>query len=96
MENIQLPTTRLDVIRETLQRSQQVASECKQREVVVTYDLAVAKPALQIQSTEQPKFDNIFICFGAFHIEMAYFGCLGHYLEASGGPQILNDTNVLA
>ena len=96
MENIQLPPTRLDVVKDTLIRTQQVAKECHQKEIIVTYDLAIAKPALQIQSTEAPRFDNIFICFGAFHIQMTYFACLGHFLEASGGPQILSDNNILA
>jgi len=39
----------------------------------VTYDLAITKVALQIQTTEQPKYDNIFINLGAFNIFMAYF-----------------------
>jgi hypothetical protein len=96
MENIHLPPTRLDVVRETLKRSQAVAQECSQKDVVVHYDLAIAKPAMQLQSTEAPRFDNVFIYFGPFHIEMTYFACVGYFLEASGGPQILNDTDVLA
>ena len=64
--------------------------------VIVNYDLAVAKPAMQIQQMESPKYDNVFICFGAFHIEMAFFGALGFFLDGSGGPTILTDTQVLA
>jgi len=62
----------------------------------VTYDLAVEKPALQIQSLEAPRFDNVFVCFGAFHIELAYFSSLGYIIEEPGGPQTLADTDVLA
>lgn len=78
LENIKLPITILDVVRETLKRLHQVAAECHQEGIIVHYDLAIAKPALQIQCTEVPRFDNVFICFGPFHIIMAYLACLGH------------------
>jgi hypothetical protein len=48
--------------------------------------LAIAKLALQIQATESPRNDNILICFGLFHIMLAYFG---HCLDGSGGTEIL-------
>ena len=96
MENINLPPTRLDVVRETMTRSQKVATECGEKYAVVTYDLAIAKPALQIQAQETPKFDNVFVCFGTFHTYMAYFACLGYILESSGGPEILCGADVLA
>ena len=96
MENINLPPTRLDVVVETMKLSQKLAAECGEQYAVVTYDLAVAKPALQIQVEESPTFDNVFVCFGAFHIQLAYFSCLGFLLAESGGPQILTDTGVLS
>lgn len=96
MENIELPPTRLDVVRETMTRSQRVATECGEKYTVVTYDLAIAKPALQIQAQESPQFDNVFVCFGTFHIYMAYFACLGYILESSGGPEILCGADVIA
>ena len=96
MENISLPPTRLDVVVETMKISQQVASECDEEYIVVHYDLAIAKPALQIQATESPRFDNLFIAFGHFHICLAYFGALGHFIENSGGPEILTESDVLA
>ena len=96
MENISLPPTRLDVVVETMKISQQVASECDEEYIVVHYDLAIAKPTLQIQATESPRFDNLFIAFGPFHICLAYFGALGHFIENSGGPEILTESDVLA
>jgi hypothetical protein len=96
MENISLPPTRMDVVVETMKISQQVAKECGEDYAVVTYDLAIAKPAMQIQANEAPLYNNIFICFGAFHICLAYFGCLGYFLDGSGGPNILTETDVLA
>ena len=96
MENINHPPTQLDVIVETLCISQKVAEECGEKYAIVTYDLAIAKPALQIQSQESPTYDNVFICFGAFHISLAYFGCLGNFVDGSGGPNILTESGVLA
>ena len=55
MENIALPPTRLDVVQETVHLAQKVARECGEKYTIVSYDLATAKPALQIQSLESPK-----------------------------------------
>lgn len=96
MNNIQLPPTRLDVVAETLRISQQVAKECGDLYAVVTYDLAIAKPAMQIQQTDSPAYDNVFICFGPFHVMLAFFGSLGYILDGSGGPHILVEAEVLA
>lgn len=51
---------------------------------------------MQIQATEKPKFDDVFIMPGAFHIEMAFFKALGKIISDSGGPDMLIDTDVLA
>ena len=66
MQHIKLPPTRNDVVKETLRRSQIVASECNEPYALVTYDLAVAKIAKQIQATEKPLFDNVFIMLRSF------------------------------
>ena len=50
MENITLPPTQMNVVLETLKVSQKVAEECGQEYAFVTYDLAIAKPAMQIQA----------------------------------------------
>ncbi|MCG7875152.1 MAG: hypothetical protein N0C90_02335 [Candidatus Thiodiazotropha endolucinida] len=96
MENLSLPPTRLDVVAETLKISQRVAKECQENFMIVHYDLAIAKPAKQIQQSESPLYDNIFVCFGPFHIQLAYFGSLGYIIDESGGPHILVDSEVLA
>ena len=96
LQNISLPPTRLDVVAETMRVAQRVASECNEKYAVVTYDLAIAKPASQIQVTESPLFDNVFIMFGAFHIMMCFFSCIGYYIDGSGGETILLDSEVLA
>ena len=48
-----------------MRQSQEVAKECKQSYIQVTYDLAIAKVAFQIQSIEKPMFDNLFIPYNA-------------------------------
>jgi hypothetical protein len=83
------------LVTETLNISKKVAAECADEYAVVHYDLAVAKLAMLIQAEEVPRYDNIFICFGPFHILLAYFGALGHILDGSGGPHILMDVEVL-
>ena len=92
MKNISLPPTQLDGVAEMLRVSQKVAEECGEQYAIVTYDLAIAKPALQIQAQESPTFDNVFICFGTFHIVLANLGCLGYFIDESGGPNILTET----
>ena len=96
MDNYSLPPTRLDVVAKTMKTSQKVAAECGEAYAIVHYDLAVAKLALQIQAEETPVYDNVFVCFGAFHVQMAYFAAIGTYLADSGEPQVLTDVGVLA
>ena len=91
----QSPTSNTVVI-ETLRRALKIAAECNLRTIPVTFDLAIAKVAYQIQATESPAFDAVFINLGAFHIEMAYFNAIGKYINESGGPYILIESGVLA
>ena len=79
-----------------MKRSQQLAKESKIKEITVTYDLAIAKVAMQIQAKESPRFDNLFIAMGTFHSEMAFFNVLGKYIEESGGTYILVESGVIA
>ena len=89
MPNLCHPITSLDVIHETLVTAQKCALECEQQYAVVSYDLNAAKPAMQIQVAEIPKFDNVFIMPGTFHIEMALFKAIGKIISDSGGPDML-------
>ena len=85
MQHIKLPPTRNDVVKETLRLSQIVASECNEPYALVTYDLAVAKIAEQIQTTKKPFFDYVLIMFELIYTEMSYFNSLGQIIEGSGG-----------
>ena len=73
-----------------------IAEECRQENIIVTYDLAIAKMAMQIQLIEKPKFDALFINLGAFHIEMAFFKALGKYIDSSGIVDVLVQSEAIA
>ena len=79
-----------------MRRSQKVARECQKESIAVTYDLAIAKIAFQIQNEESPKFDNIFILLEPFHPELVIFKALGKFIVKSGGPHILVETGMFA
>lgn len=76
--------------------SQKIADYCQQPQIIVSYDLAIAKIALLLQLTESPKFDNLFINLGGFYIQMAFFKAIGKYIESSGITDISVDSQVLA
>lgn len=88
--------TSLSVVVDTLKKAKKISVECNQQYISVTYDLAIAKLAYQIQHAESPSYDNLFIQLGSFHIEMSFFKALGKYIEESGGPAILTECEILA
>ena len=96
MPNIDRSPTNDDVVVETLVITQKCAQECGQPYGVVTYDLDVAKRAIKIQVTESPRFDNVFIMFGAFHLQMCLFKAIGKLIKESGMAEMLVEANVLA
>ena len=89
----QSPT--LIAIKKTIKRTQQMAVECRKREIALTYDLAIAEMAMEIQIKEPPTFDNIFVTLGSFHIEMASFSVLGKYISESDGPHLLTQSGII-
>ena len=95
LPQISLSPTQHSVVAETMNRSLIVAVEAGKTSIAVTYDLAIAKVAMQIQSQESPKYDQLFINLGAFHIESAFFKALGKFLGESGGSYVLQEAEVL-
>ena len=93
---INLSPTSYTVVAETLKRSLQIANESKRDSLCVTFDLAIAKMAIKIQQEESPTYDRLFINFGAFHMEMAFFHAIGKYIELSGGPEILSASEIIS
>lgn len=88
--------TSLAVVAETLGMSEKIAHECAQKYISVTFNLAIAKMAYAIQEEESPRFDNIFIHLGGFHIELAFFKALGKFIAEFGCPYVLTESGVLA
>ena len=79
-----------------MKKSLKISSECEKQNIAVTYDLAIAKLAFQIQAEESREFDNIFVMLGSFHIELAYFNACGKIIPESGALHILDESLVLA
>ncbi|KMQ82013.1 hypothetical protein RF55_24485 [Lasius niger] len=50
---INVSPTATNVVLETMKQSQKIAEECNATYMPVTYDLAIAKVAMQLQSTEK-------------------------------------------
>ncbi|GFW34879.1 hypothetical protein TNCV_978171 [Trichonephila clavipes] len=88
--------TNKSVVLETMKQSKKIYEEVKQSSIQVTYDLAIAKVALQIQATKKPDFDNLFIHLGAFHIMMAYFKAVGKVIIDCGLTNIMVQSHLLA
>lgn len=61
----------------------------------MTYDLAIAKMALQIQIQEAPNFDDMCINLGGFYIQLAFFKALGKLIYSCRLENILIENNVL-
>ena len=80
---------------ENMKRNVTLAEECKEDYIATTYDLAIAKPASQLQDTMQPRYDNVFICFGGFHIMFCYLPAVGYLIDGSSAAHILMESCVL-
>lgn len=68
LTTINMSPTNNAVVQETMNQSLKVAQECSEQYMQVTYDLAIAKIAMQIQATDKPQFNDLFIHVGSFHI----------------------------
>ena len=86
LQQIEMSSTSNTAVVHTMKVAQSMAKEMGKPEIAVTYDLAIAKLAMQIQAEKSLKFDNLFIFLGQFHTEMAFFNALGKFIADSGGP----------
>lgn len=77
-------------------QSLKAADECGQKYVQVTYDLAIAKIALQIQANENDVFSRLFVHLGSFHIQLAYFKAVGKFIENNGITNLMSASEILA
>lgn len=87
------------VVYETMRLSDIIAKECKQNEIVVVYDLAIAKIAWQIQCEERNSelnFNHEFFDLGDFHLKMAAYNAIGTLINGCGLLDVAVDCGVLA
>ena len=80
MQHISFPLTR------TILQSKRVSEECGSTFAVITYDFYIAKIAKKIQNEEPDEFKDVFIMFGAFHIEWTIFSAIGKLIEGLQAP----------
>lgn len=80
LTSINKSPTENTVVLETMKQALKIAEECGEKYMQVTYDLAIAKVALQIQSTEKGDYKNLFIHIGSFHVMLAYFKAIGKFI----------------
>ena len=83
------------VVLETMLRAMTIPAECNEQYAQVTYDLGIAKIAMQLQSTEKEEFKNLFIHLGTFHIEMAFFQAVGSFLDGCGLSTIMIEAGLI-
>lgn len=84
------------VVLETMNESLKIAGELNQPSISVSYDLAIAKVAMKIQSAKRPTYDNLFIHLGTFHVMIAYFKAVGKFIAGCGLMNVAVDSGLLA
>ena len=95
MEPISAAPTSNAIVRETMKRSMNVAMETQQEYGIVTYDPAVALKVYSIQALDTPLFDKLLIMLGNFHLELAFCGAVGTFLNESGAEYLLSESGIL-
>lgn len=95
MQNMTLPSTRDNFIKETLKRSQTVTKEFSDKCSFVTYDLALAKNARKVHIRNSPKFDDYLIQFGRIHITLSVSSSTGKILNKNGAEYLLTKANII-
>ena len=79
-----------------MKRSLDVAIETHQEYGVLTYDLAVALKAYSIQTLDAPRFDKLLIMLGNFHLELAFYGVIGTFMNERGVEYLVTESGILA
>lgn len=84
------------VIKTTLDIACELANECQQEGMIVTYDLAICIKAYQIQLQCSPLYDHLFIHMGPFHVELSMFKAVGRMIEESGISELMVQAGLIA
>ena len=82
MENIALPSKRLNSVQEMMVIFEKVRQECGKNYNIIAHNLHIAKPAMSIQEKESPKIDKLCIEIGPFSSECCTFLVMATLLPA--------------
>ena len=52
--------------------------------------------AYSIQALDSPLFEKLFIMLGNFHLELAFYGAIGTYINESSAQHLLTEYGILA
>ena len=83
-------------MKETLKRSQAVIKECGDKQVIVTYDLIVARIERQIQIQNAPKLNGVFVEIAQFHTILSLLSSIGKLLEGNGAAYLSSEAKTTA
>lgn len=92
LPNLNASPTSDSVVMRTLQTAVDIADECQQKYIVVTYDLAIASKAYKIRTEMAPRFDRTFIALGSFHTELSFFK-VKFVFPSTGGLFLSSNSN---
>ena len=95
MKHTPFPPTRINVVKETMVQSKNVSGERGFTFAVITCDLVTVKIAKKVQSKEPKEIKEVFIMFGAFHIDGSIFFAIAKLTEGSGGHCLLTESGVI-
>lgn len=95
LQPINASPTQKNVVLLTMQRALAVAEECGEKYALVAYDLAIARIAFLIQSTERREFKRLFIHLGDFHTEMSLTKGAGKFIDNCGLTDVLVESDLI-
>lgn len=96
MQNIRVPPTRDDFVKETIKRSQVVAKECGDEYAIVTYDSVVAEIRKTNSDSKFSRVSCLFYTVLQIPAILSLFSSIGKMLERSGAGYIFFQAKIFA
>ena len=82
-------STELNTVYTVMKKAQNICSSLQQRDMVITFDLAIYAKAKQIQWKFPEEFSDTVIRMGGFHIALNFLAVLGKKYQNSGLEDVL-------
>ena len=89
-------STELSTVYTVMKKAQNICSSLQQRDMVITFDLAIYVKAKQIQWKFPQEFSGTVIRMGGFHIALNFLAVLGKKYQNSGLEYVLIESGVYA